>query len=91
MRRKTWTVALEWGLAIVLIVLFFWKGLDMLGSSTATKAHERSERSYHYGPSQIVREIPFKDDIVIYLGTYKNGSPRIRRLRKAGDGFPAAE
>ncbi|QMV39997.1 hypothetical protein [Cohnella cholangitidis] len=88
MRRKTWTVTLEWGLAIVLIVLFFWKGLDMLGSTTATKAHERSERSYHYGPSQIVREIPYKDDIVIFLGSYKKWFSADTSVKKGWRWFP---
>lgn len=72
MRKKMVMSAVEWCVAILLIVLFFWVDSLSMGSYTAKTAHELSERSYHYGPSQIVKEISVGKDTVVYLGIYKN-------------------
>jgi len=72
MRRMTVMIVVEWCVAILFIFLFFSGGNSYVGSVSAKQAHELSERSYHYGPSKVVREVPFGDDITIYLGKYKN-------------------
>ncbi|BBI34252.1 hypothetical protein [Cohnella abietis] len=72
MRRKTIITTVEWCIAILLVFLYFKEGHTMNGSLTAAKAHQLSERSYHYGPSQIVREVPYGKDTVIFLGLYKD-------------------
>ncbi|WP_256758084.1 hypothetical protein [Cohnella sp. WQ 127256] len=71
MRRKTIRSYVEWVIAVLLIFLFFNGGHLVIGNFSADKAHELSESSYHYGPSEISRKIHYNKDIVIYLGTYK--------------------
>ncbi|GGH21788.1 hypothetical protein [Paenibacillus segetis] len=72
MSKKTIIVIVEWCIAIVLVFLFFRLDDAYFGSLTPMKAHELSERSYHYGPSKIVREVHFDDNTTVYLGVYKD-------------------
>ncbi|GIP31227.1 DUF5044 domain-containing protein [Paenibacillus sp. J2TS4] len=70
MNKRRARITVEWILAVVLLVVYIKVDYSAYGSFQARQAHEQSERSYHYGPSEIVREIDF-DNVKIYLGTYK--------------------
>lgn len=62
---------LEWSAVLILFIILLWvSGWDRT-SLTAQDAHELSERSYHYGPSKVVRKIQVDQDTVVFLGTYK--------------------
>ncbi|WP_239616760.1 hypothetical protein [Cohnella mopanensis] len=88
MKRKTIVMTLEWALAVLLVFLFFSDGPFTIGSGSAAEAHERSERSYHYGPSQTIKEIQYRNDIVIFLSTYKNWFSADTSVKKGWRWFP---
>ncbi|MEK4511047.1 DUF5044 domain-containing protein [Paenibacillus anaericanus] len=71
MSKKTVILIVEWCIAILFVFLFFRGYNPYMGSLTPTKAHELSERSYHYGPSKIVKVVPFGGNTTVYLGVYK--------------------
>lgn len=62
---------IEWIIAIVLIMLCRNFSIFSYGSLSAIRAHEKSERTLHYGPSDIIRSIDL-DDAKIYLCRYKD-------------------
>lgn len=62
---------IEWILAIMLIIAVWKFSILSYGSFSPLKAHEQSERTYHYGPSKIVKTIDM-DGEKIYLCRYKD-------------------
>lgn len=62
--------ALEWGLAILLIIICFNQFDIRYGYFSPKKALEAEERRSHYGPSEIVKTMDFKGN-KIYFGRYK--------------------
>ncbi|OZB90550.1 DUF5044 domain-containing protein [Paenibacillus sp. XY044] len=62
---------LEWGAVLILFIALLWVSGLSGGSFSAQRAHELSERSYHYGPSTVVRKVQADKDTLVYLGTYK--------------------
>ena len=62
--------ALEWGLAILLIIICFNLFKVYYGYFSPTKALTAEERRSHYGPSEIVKTMDFKGN-KIYFGRYK--------------------
>ncbi|MFC5405906.1 hypothetical protein [Cohnella soli] len=74
MRRKTiWTVA-EWLLVAVLLLLLVQERMLPIGSLSAEEAFRDSEKSFHYGPSEIIRKInePDTRNQVVFLSRYKD-------------------
>ncbi len=61
---------IEWIIVIVLLVVCINNEYFKYGKFSPIKAHEASERTFHYGPSEIVETID-TDDIKIYLCRYK--------------------
>ncbi|MUK88577.1 DUF5044 domain-containing protein [Ornithinibacillus sp. L9] len=72
MGSKKIQAVLEWALALVLI-FFVVKDSSYLNyyHLSPIKAHEQSERTFYYGPSEIIEEFDF-GDIRIYLAKYKD-------------------
>jgi len=62
---------IEWGIAIVLLIVCIKSIFFSYGDFNQIKAHEAAERTLHYGPSEIVDTIDL-DDIKIYLCRYKD-------------------
>lgn len=62
---------IEWVVAIALIVAAWKFSILSYGNFSAVKAHEQSERTYHYGPSKIIKTINL-DGQKIYLCRYKD-------------------
>lgn len=60
----------EWILAIVLIVLCFNYSVLGYGSFSAVEAHKESEKTFHYGPSSIIKTIDL-DGGKLFLCRYK--------------------
>lgn len=69
--NKKYITIIEWIIAIVLVVVCLNNSLFSYGSFSPIKAHEQSERTYHYGPSEIVKTIDL-DKRKIYLCKYKD-------------------
>ena len=69
--NKRHRVIIEWVVAIVLIVVTYKFSLLSYGSFSPLKAHEESERTFHYGPSKIIKTIDL-DEQKIYLCKYKD-------------------
>lgn len=69
--NRKYSEIIEWGIAIVLIVICWNYSLFSYGSFSPVKAHEQSERTYHYGPSKIIKTIDL-DGGKIYLCRYKD-------------------
>ncbi|MBB6452512.1 hypothetical protein HNQ94_000957 [Salirhabdus euzebyi] len=62
----------EWGAAILLIVwIYFQSPYFNYYHLSPLEAHQQSERTFYYGPSEVVEEVEI-GDARIYLGTYKN-------------------
>lgn len=61
----------EWTMAIVLLMLTFKASSLSYGSFSPIKAHYQSERTFHYGPSEIIKTINLKGT-KIYLCRYKD-------------------
>lgn len=62
---------IEWAIAIVLIVVTCKFSILSYGSFSPLKAHEQSERTFHYGPSKIIKTIDLNGQ-KIYLCRYKD-------------------
>ncbi|WP_186430373.1 hypothetical protein [Clostridium sp. BSD9I1] len=62
---------IEWVIAIVLVVICLNYSIFSYGNFSPVKAHEQSERTYHYGPSKIIKTIDL-DGEKIYLCRYKD-------------------
>ncbi|MEG0773867.1 hypothetical protein [Clostridium sp.] len=71
MIREKYRGIIEWIVAIVLIVVSLKFSILSYGSFSPVKAHEQSERTYHYGPSKIIKTIDL-DGEKIYLCRYKD-------------------
>lgn len=69
--NKKYQGIMEWCIAIVLGVICTKYSILSYGSFSPVKAHESSERTYHYGPSEIVKTIDL-DKSKIYLCRYKD-------------------
>lgn len=69
--NKKYTPIIEWILAIFLLIICFKYTLLSYGSFSPVKAHEELERTYHYGPSKIVKTLDI-DGYKIYLCKYKD-------------------
>lgn len=69
--NKKFCAVIEWIVAILLLVIAYKYSLLSYGSFSPLKAHEQSERTYHYGPSTIIRTIDL-DGEKIYLCRYKD-------------------
>ncbi|GFP76562.1 hypothetical protein [Clostridium fungisolvens] len=65
------SVIIEWSIATVLLFICYKYSFLSYGSFSPLKAHELSERTYHYGPSKIIKEIDLGKQ-KIYLGRYKD-------------------
>lgn len=65
------SVIIEWSIATVLLFICYKYSFLSYGSFSPLKAHELSERTYHYGPSKIIKEIDLGKQKV-YLGRYKD-------------------
>ena len=61
---------MEWTIAIVLLILCYRLSILSYGHFSALKAHEFSEKTMHYGPSKIIKEVTLKNR-KIYLCKYK--------------------
>jgi len=74
MKRKTLVSAVEWLFVLLLLWLAYRANVNPVGSPTPEQAHRLSESGYHYGPSDIARKVivPFDNNHVVFLGTYKN-------------------
>jgi hypothetical protein len=88
MRKKAIITSAEWIVAVLFVFLYFRGGDPLDGSPDARKAHELSESSFHYGPSKIVREVPFDSNTVVFLGTYKKWFSADTSLKKGSRWFP---
>lgn len=62
---------IEWIIALIMVSICIYYYLFSYGSFTAINAFKASEKSYHYGPSQIKKKIDLKNG-KIYLGKYKD-------------------
>ncbi|MBL4937851.1 hypothetical protein JK636_19265 [Clostridium sp. YIM B02515] len=62
---------IEWVVAVVLIVVTCKFSILSYGSFSPVRAHEQSERTFHYGPSKIIKTIDL-DKQKIYLCKYKD-------------------
>lgn len=62
---------IEWGIAIVLVILCLNTPFFAYGSFSPIGAHEESERTYHYGPSEIIKTIDLYRS-KIYICRYKD-------------------
>lgn len=62
---------IEWVIGIVLVVICLNYSIFSYGNFSPVKAHEQSERTYHYGPSKIIKTIDL-DGGKIYLCRYKD-------------------
>ncbi|GKU24171.1 hypothetical protein [Clostridium folliculivorans] len=62
---------IEWSIAIVLLLICYKYSFLSYGSFSPLKAHELSERTYHYGPSKIIKTIDI-DKGKVYLCRYKD-------------------
>ncbi|MFD2043580.1 hypothetical protein ACFSTA_04235 [Ornithinibacillus salinisoli] len=84
MRKKKLIATLEWALAIVLL-FFLVKDSPYLNyyHLSPIKAHEQSERTFYYGPSEIVEEVDF-GEARIYLAKYKDWFSANTVLNHAG-------
>lgn len=60
-----------WIFILAILYLVFNYSIFSYGSLTPLKAHKSSEKSYHYGPSEIVKEIHY-ENTKVYLCKYKN-------------------
>ncbi|WP_097027182.1 hypothetical protein [Clostridium peptidivorans] len=69
--NKKHSAIIEWIIAIVLVVICWNYSIFSYGSFSPIKAHEQSERTYHYGPSKIIKTIDL-DGGKIYLCRYKD-------------------
>ncbi|MEG2918257.1 MAG: hypothetical protein RR891_00605 [Clostridium sp.] len=84
---------IEWFIAIVLIVLCLKYSIFSYGSFSPIKAHEQSERTSYYGPSEVVETIDLGGG-KIYLCRYKQWFSADVVTRKitwnsgGGRGFP---
>lgn len=68
--NKKCSAVIEWVLAIFLLGVCFKYLFLSCGSFSPIKAYEQSERTFHYGPSEIIKTIDFKGG-KIYLCKYK--------------------
>ncbi|EGT0697021.1 TPA: hypothetical protein ACY4SF_001931 [Clostridium perfringens] len=66
---KKYSAIIEWFLAIILILIC--SKIIFPGSFTPLKAHEQSEKSVYYGPSNIIKTIDLGKE-KIYLCKYKD-------------------
>jgi len=69
--NKKYLAVVEWIIAIILLVLCYRLSPLSCGHFSAMKAHEFSEKTMHYGPSKIIKEVDLKNRKV-YLCRYKN-------------------
>lgn len=69
--RKKMFATLEWIVAIILLSICLYYYVFSFGSFSAIGAYRSSERTMHYGPSEIKKVIDVKNGKV-YLGKYKN-------------------
>jgi len=69
--NEKYCATMEWIIAIVLVVLCFKYSILSYGNLLPLKAHQQSERTYHYGPSNIIKTINLKGG-KIYLCRYKD-------------------
>ncbi|EFM12502.1 conserved hypothetical protein [Paenibacillus curdlanolyticus YK9] len=90
MNKKTIFSIIEWLIVVLLLWLCFETYYISIGSSSPEQAHQLSERSFHYGPSNVVRkvEVPFDRDQVIFLGKYKDWFSADTVQRKRGRWVP---
>lgn len=65
--NKKYMAALEWGLAILLIIICFNQFKVYYGYFSPTKAIKAEERRAHYGPSEIVKTMDFKGNKIYFL------------------------
>lgn len=71
MNKNRLKAILEWIIAAVLLFACYIAYPLSYGNFSPIKAHQLSERTFHYGPSQIIREIDL-DGGIIYLCRYKD-------------------
>jgi len=69
--NKKYLAVIEWIVAILLLILCYRLSSLSIGHFSAIKAHEFSEKTMHYGPSKIIKEIDLKNRKV-YLCKYKD-------------------
>lgn len=65
------SLVIEWSIAIILMVLCFNISFLSYGNFSPVAAHQQSERTYYYGPSQIMDTIHL-ENAKIYLCRYKS-------------------
>lgn len=70
MKNKRISSLIEWSIAIILILLCYKTSYYSNGSPTPIGAHQRSERTYNYGPSNIVKSVDL-GNTKLYLCRYK--------------------
>lgn len=75
---------IEWAITVLLIGFALYSSPFIQYYHLSPKAaHEQSERTYYYGPSEIVEEVDL-GDVRIYLGKYKEWFSANMVLKTAG-------
>lgn len=69
--NKKHSAIIEWAVVVVLIVISWKYSILSYGSFSPIKVHQQSERTYHYGPSKIIKTIDLYGE-KIYLCRYKD-------------------
>ena len=69
--NKKYSAVIEWIIAVVLLLLCYRFSIFSAGHFSALNAHKLSEKTMHYGPSKIIKEIDLKNRKVL-LCKYKD-------------------
>jgi hypothetical protein len=84
LKDKNKKAFIEWGVAILLLFLAISESpLFNYYHLSPTAAHEQSERTHYYGPSEVVEEIDL-GEVRIFLGKYKDWFSANSVLKHAG-------
>lgn len=87
--NRTVRSMLEWITAAILVIVFLKVNFFSYGGFNPKKVHEQSERTYHYGPSKIIKEVDF-ENVKIYLGTYKDWFSTNTVIKRGVKWFPGS-
>jgi hypothetical protein len=72
MKKEKKKAIIEWVISILLVLFVVKDSLYLTHYHLSpVAAHEQSERTYYYGPSEVVEEIDL-DEVRIFLGKYKD-------------------
>lgn len=88
LRKKIFSI-MEWIIALILVSTCIYYYIFSFGSFTAINAFRASEKGYHYGPSEIKKEVDLKNGKV-YLGKYKDWISATRVEKKFIKWYPGS-